>query len=187
MKKVIIAISLLLLIGCSSSMTNSYYYQLSSDFEKTAPLTLQTTKNILLIESVNVADYLDQTGIVYQTAPFEYIAANNNQWFTVLSNQLQQRAVQDLSVLLPQYLVTTKPTPLATMRVSLFIDSFHGSYTGDALIKGHWLITNKNGEVVSKHFDHTLRLNQDGYAELVKTLSKGWQEEEIDLVRTVKW
>lgn len=187
MKKVILAVSLLILAGCSSSASNNYYYQLSSDFAQTAILTPQVADKILFIQAVNVADYLDQTGIIYQTDAYKYVAANNNLWLTPLSNQLQQRLVQDLSVLLPQYFVTNQATAKPTMKVELFIDSFHGSYTGDALIKGRWLITNSQGQRTSKNFDYTLRLNQDGYPELVKILAKGWQEEEIDLVRTIKW
>lgn len=185
MKKFIIIPLLLLIVGCTSTVPDKRYYQLESDFSDTQVLQKRKINNTIFLE-VHVADYLDNRGIVYQTGDLQYTTANNNQWLTPLSNQIQQRLVQDLSVLLPNSLVTTQPTSQPKLTITLFIDSFNGSYTGDAIIKGRWIITNNRNEVVTKNFDYSLRLNNDGYFALVKTLSKGWQEEEIELARSFK-
>ncbi|RKS86928.1 hypothetical protein DES39_0134 [Orbus hercynius] len=186
MKKYVIIALLFLVAGCSSTMSNKVYYQLTSDFSVNN-LQPQTVDNVIVIDSVNVANYLDKTGIVYQTDAIEYSTANNNLWLTTLSNQIQQRVIIDLSALLPNYYVTAAPTQNPRATIKLFIDSFHGSYTGDALIKGKWVITYKDNQVITKNIDMKLRQSEDGYAALVKTLSKGWQNEELDLIRTVKF
>lgn len=187
MKKLIIISLLLALAGCSSDIPNKAYYQLGSDLNDSKELQTRKVNDIVYIEEINVANYLDQTGIIYQTNPNEYITANNNLWLTSLSNQIKQRLVQDLSVLLPNYLVTTQTPNKSKFSIKLFIDSFHGVYTGDAVIKGRWLITNSHNEVITKNFDQTLRLTDDGYLALVKALSIGWQNEEKDLVKSVKF
>lgn len=184
MKKLILISLLLLIVGCSSTVPDKTYYQLESDFGESSVPQPRKVTNVIFVQ-VNVANYLDKQGIVYQTGDLQYITATNNQWLTPLSNQVEQRLVQDLSVLLPNYLVTTQPVNRTAVTLTLFIDSFHGVYTGDAVIKGRWLIADSKNEVITKNFDYTLRLNDDGYLALAKVLSKGWQEEEIDLVRNV--
>jgi len=186
MKKSIITLLLLFIVGCSSSIPNKTYYQLDSDFSDSKVLQARKVNDAIVIEDIKVANYLDKNGIVYQTGELEYTTANNNLWLTSLSDQITQRLVQDLSILLPNYLVTTQPANHPKLTVKLFIDAFHGVYTGDAVIKGRWQMTNNKNEVITKNFDYTLRLGEDGYLALVKTLSKGWQEEEIDLVRSLK-
>ncbi|WP_392560840.1 ABC-type transport auxiliary lipoprotein family protein [Orbus sturtevantii] len=185
MKKLIIGSLLLLLIGCSSNSPNKVYYQLISDFNSSTD-TQQVVSKTIVIEPVSVASYLDTTGILYQSNPIEFSTANNNLWLTPLSNQIEQRVVQDLSALLPGYLVTTTPSSDPAVKIKLFIDGFHGCYTGDAIIKGYWMITDLDNKVTLKHFDFKIRLAEDGYPTLVKALSTGWQNEEIDLIRSTK-
>ncbi|WP_392552983.1 ABC-type transport auxiliary lipoprotein family protein [Orbus wheelerorum] len=187
MKKLIIASLLLMLMGCSSNIPNKAYYQLISDFNTSEKVQSQVVNKIIVIEPINLASYLDTTGIVYQTDLIEFSTASNNLWLTPLSDQIQQRVVQDLSALLPGYLVTTKLTSQPAVKVKLFIDAFQGSYTGDAVIKGYWMITDLNDQVTLKPFDFKVRLAKDGYPTLVKALSSGWQNEEIDFVRSTKF
>lgn len=186
MKKLLMISIVWLLVGCSSTMPERTYYQLSSDFA-VDNLQPQKVVNRLFVDAISVASYLDKTGIVYQTDALEYNTANNNLWLTTLSNQLQQRVVTDLSVLLPNYFVTSEPVNNPKVKIKLFIDAFHGSYTGEAVIKGRWVISYANDAMVTKNIDVRLRLSEDGYPALVQTLSKGWQEQEIELVRAIKW
>lgn len=187
MKKFIIASLLLLLMGCSSSVPNKVYYQLVSDFSVNQNLQSQAVNKIIVIEPINIASYLDTTSIIYQTDEIEFSTANNNLWLTSLSDQIQQRVFQDLSALLPGYLVTTQPTSQPSIKINLFIDAFYGSYTGDAVIKGHWVITHLNEQATLKTFDFRVRLEKDGYPTLVKALSTGFQNEELDLVKSTKF
>jgi len=187
MKKLIITSLLLLLVGCSSNVPNRAYYQLISDFDSSKNAQSQVVNKVIVVEPISLASYLDTTGIVYQTNQIEFSTANNNLWLTPLSNQIQQRVVQDLSALLPGYLVTTNQTTQPAIKVKLFIDGFNGSYTGDAIIKGHWMITDLKDKVTLKYFDFKIRLAESGYPTLVKALSTGWQNEEIDLIRSTRF
>lgn len=186
MKKLFILIMLFLVVGCASSLPNKTYYQLKSDFSDSHILHSHKVKDVILINNIQVANYLDKNGIVYQTDDMQYVTANNNLWLTPLSDQIKQRLVQDLAVLMPNYLLTTQPTNNPKATLTLYIDSFHGVYTGDAVIKGYWVITTVK-DVIIKHFDYRLRLTDDGYLAVVKALSQGWQEEEIDLVKSMQF
>lgn len=186
MKKLIIFSLMLMIYGCSTSLPDKAYYQLSSDFSDTNLLHPSKVTDVILIENIQIANYLDKTGIVYQTNDIEYSTANNNLWLTPLSDQIKQRLMHDLSILLPNYLITEQPIGHTKVTLKLYIDRFHGLYTGDAVIQGRWLISTSK-EVITKHFDYTMRLTEDGYPALVKMLSQGWQEEELDLIKKVKF
>ncbi|QIQ21865.1 ABC-type transport auxiliary lipoprotein family protein [Zophobihabitans entericus] len=185
MKKLIVTLCVLFVVSCSSSSPAKRYFQLTSDFSQTEQPASQAVKDFIWIESVNVAPYLNTLGIVYQTNDVEYVTANNNLWASSLSQQITARVVHDLSMLLPGRLVSDKPLSKPVTTLKVFIDSFHGHYAGDALIKGRWII-NHNDTMTVKNFNYVIRQSQDGYEDLVKTLSKGWQEEEVDLVKTTK-
>ena len=184
-KQIIILLSLLLMASCSS-LPEKHYYQLSSDFAGNQTTQSANRKNVIYLESVNVAAYLNKSGIVYQTGEVEYRTANHNLWLTPLQDQIEQRVLQDLSLLLPDYIVTNKLIAPRAFNVQLFIDAFHGYYQGEALIKGYWLIENEQHQFITKSFDYTQRQSEDGYQALVKELSKAWQEEIIDFAKSLK-
>lgn len=191
MKQWLMVIVALLMVGCSSSLPTKHYYQLASDFSGSAVTIANANKHLVVIDSIKLAGYLDKPGIVYQTNDVEYLTASNNLWASSLAQQLKNRTIHDLSVLLPGYLVVGDSLALPKGNrpktlIALSIDSFHGSYTGDGVIKGRWIITNPKGEVSVKNFDYVLRQSEDGYDALVRTLSKGWQEEIIYVARVIK-
>lgn len=181
------AMSSLLLVSCSSRVMEKNYFQLADDLHPSSAQTSRTTNQIMFIEPIEVASFLDKNGIVLQTDNIKYTTASNNLWVAPLSEQLEERVVQDLTQLLPNYLITSKPMLTPNVKVKLFIDGFYGSYTGNAVIKGRWVVTNSNGELHSKTFNRNIPLAGDGYDALVKALSKGWQDEERDFVNKMKF
>ncbi|MDF7667176.1 ABC-type transport auxiliary lipoprotein family protein [Orbaceae bacterium ESL0727] len=184
---IVFAIPLLILAGCSSRVADKSYYQLADTLNHTTTPSTQTTNRIMFIEPIEVASFLDKSGLVLQTESIKYIIAANNLWVAPLSQQLEERVVQDLTVLSPHYLITSQPIATPTIKVKLVIDGFHGSYTGDAIIKGRWIVTHNNGEISSKAFNRQVPLLGNGYDALVQALSKGWQDEEADFVHQMKF
>ncbi len=182
---IVVAISLSLLVGCSSNAPSKSYFQLASDLPEQTSHTMKKTQHFIWIETVDVANFLNKPGIVLQTDDIKYVTASNHLWASTLSQQLQDRVVQDLSVFLPDYLVSSKSLSTPTLTVKLFIDGFHGSYSGDALIKGRWVITDSHNNIETKPFERHVALMTNGYDALVKALSKGWQEEEQDFANSI--
>ncbi|MWN89261.1 hypothetical protein GQ597_00815 [Gilliamella sp. Pra-s65] len=177
---------LAILVGCSTSTPSKSYFQLTSNLPPLVSQKIKTTNRFIWIESVDVASFLSKPGIVLQTDNIKYETATQHLWASTLSQQLQERLSQDLTVLLPNYLVSSQSITAPTLTVKLFIDGFHGSYTGDAVIKGRWVITDCKNNIETKPFERYVPLESNGYSALVKALSKGWQDEELDFAGSIK-
>lgn len=181
------AILMMLLVGCSSSEVGKNYYQLANNLGDQSSQAMKTTKHFIWIESIDVASFLNRTGIVLQTENIKYVTASHNLWTSSLSQQLGDRLEQDLSIFLPNYLVSSKLITTPTLTIKLFIDGFHGSYTGDAIIKGRWVVTDSNNNIKTKTFDRKVPLTNNGYDALVKALSKAWLDEEQDFASSIQY
>ena len=105
---------------------------------------------------------------------------------SALSQQLAERLSQDLTQIMPNYLVSTNSITTPSLTVKLFIDGFHGNYNGDAIITGRWVMTDKSGKIVTKVIKRQIPLTTNGYDALVKALSQGWQDEELDFANSIK-
>lgn len=190
MKKLLVVFTLLLTVGCTSTGNDKRYYQLSSplssQLDKAETLKPRVTGDFIWLESVDVASHLNKTGIVYQTDAVKYITAANNLWVASLSDQLSSLIVNDLSILLPNRLVSNRALTTPTTTIKVFIDNFNGRYTGDAIIQGRWVIIYHNGEVITKNFSRKIALAESGYDALVDALARGWLEEESELIKSVK-
>lgn len=177
----------MILTGCSSSSPDKSYYQLASGLPSHNLQKIKTTNGFIWIESIDVASFLNKPGIVLQTEDIKYVTAKNNLWVSTLSQQLGDRLEQDLTVYLPNYLVSTKSITTPNLTVKLFIDGFHGSYTGDAIVKGRWVVKDSQDRIKTKSFERHVPLTNNGYDALVGALSKGWQEEELDFANSIKY
>lgn len=190
MKKYMILSLLLIMstvqIGCASKVTEKNYYQLSTDFDSTVLSESRKIEDFIWLESITVADHLNNNSIVYQQNEWQFTAANNNLWVSPLGQMLTDITVHDLSVLLPNRLIANQAITTPKTKIKLMIDSFHGRYSGDAIIEGRWIITDNKGKMTVRHFNYAIALKKDGYDALVGALSQGWQETLIDLVKNVK-
>ncbi|SCC04789.1 PqiC family protein [Gilliamella intestini] len=177
---------LAILVGCSANNPSKSYFQLTSNLQSSVSQKIKTNNRFIWIESIDVASFLNKPGIVLQTDNITYETATQNLWASTLSQQLQERLSQDLTILLPNYLVSSQSITTPKLTVKLFIDGFHGSYTGDAIIKGRWVIADSKNNIETKPFERHVPLESNGYSALVKALSKGWQDEELDFANSVK-
>lgn len=172
--------------GCSSDVPNKSYFQLTSNLANNGSTMTQSTHYFIWIESIEVADFLNKSGIVLQTDDIKYTTATNHLWVSALSQQLAERLSQDLTQIMPNYLVSTNSITTPSLTVKLFIDGFHGNYNGDAIITGRWVMTDKSGKIVTKVIKRQIPLTTNGYDALVKALSQGWQDEELDFANSIK-
>lgn len=186
MKKLIMLLFCFALIGCSARMMPKHYYRLTSSAQSAPTVTIQKKDEIIWVAPVSIAGYLDQEGLIYQTKPFEYVAANNHLWASPLAGQLQDSLVNNLASMLPHHLVSSSLTDNPKMVIKVFIDGFHGTYQNDIIIKGYWLIGLKNDKILRKNFNHRVAQHQDGYDALVEALSISWQSEINAMIKKVK-
>lgn len=119
---------------------------------------------------VDVAGYLDQAGVVVETAPTSVHAARQHLWAEPLRGQLQRALRHHLAA---------AGAP-AEGRLSVSVTRFQGTADGNARVSGQWHYrAEPSGQEESLerngHFDIARPLNQDGYPELVTRLNAAWQ------------
>ena len=170
-----IPVALALLLSACSSTPQKTYYQLPA-LGTPAQVSGSTTSRQLWLEHVSVADYLAQSGVVYQTNDVQYVIAQNNLWASPLDQQLQQTLVTNLSSALPGWVVSSQPMSSEQDVLNVTISGFHGRFDGKAIIRGEWMLKH-HGLLFKRPFNLELKLDEDGYDALVRTLAEGWQKE----------
>ncbi|OEE66392.1 hypothetical protein A1OO_11445 [Enterovibrio norvegicus FF-33] len=169
------ALALLMLTACSSTqnIAQNTYLLTSDSLGRT--YTFQNKVPILVIPNVAVSDILSGSGIVYQISNTETVAANNNRWAEGLSEQLTRLIISGLREKQTRYWpVGTSPisstSPVQTLWVKMA--QFNGSYTGDAMLAGEWMLFDDSGNILlSETFQISEPLKQEGYPALVDALS----------------
>lgn len=116
----------------------------------------------LWLEHVSVADYLAQSGVVYQTNDVQYVIAQNNLWASPLDQQLQQTLVTNLSSALPGWVVSSQPMSSDQDVLNVTVSGFHGRFDGKAIVRGEWVL-NRQGRLIKRPFSLELKQGEDGY------------------------
>lgn len=124
-----------LLIGCSSGIEKSYYQLPTTPSLVTKKSDLLTQKQ-LWVQTVQLSGILAANGITYQTSDVNYFNANNHLWASPLEQQLMQNLVNQLSIMLPNRLVSAQPLENRPDSLNVFLTAFHGRYDGKVIIQG---------------------------------------------------
>ncbi|MDR0805812.1 MAG: membrane integrity-associated transporter subunit PqiC [Enterobacteriaceae bacterium] len=178
-------IGALLLSACSRQAPLAYYQlpPVAAAQSHTADIKLNPARQ-LWIESVTVADFLSVPGIAYQTSAVQYTIANNNVWGSSLEQQLKQSLIDNLNGALNGWMVSTQPVGESSDALRVMVSGFHGRYDGYAVVSGYWLL--QRGEQVTRRpFNIELPLQKDGYDELVHVLAQAWQQEAVEIAKSV--
>ncbi|KFK93196.1 MULTISPECIES: membrane integrity-associated transporter subunit PqiC [unclassified Serratia (in: enterobacteria)] len=170
-----IPVALALLLSACSSTPSKTYYQLPA-LGEAAQISETSAARQLWVEHVDVADFLAQSGVVYQTNDVQYVIAQNNLWASPLDQQLQQTLVTNLSSALPGWVVSSQPMSSEQDVLNVTISGFHGRHDGKAIIRGEWVL-NHQGQLIKRPFSLELKQGEDGYDALIRTLAQGWLQE----------
>ncbi|WP_123590912.1 PqiC family protein [Salinisphaera orenii] len=133
----------------------------------------------IVVEPVDVAPFLDASGIVYQTAAHRVVLANDNRWASPLSAQLTDGLYAGLATELDGVFVQRagRGEPDAALHLGTRVDEFMGHYDGSAHIAGQWTLTDAAGrQLAQARFERRIPLSEDGYEALVASLSRGWRQ-----------
>lgn len=172
-------VALLLMTGCAAQVEPPRQYLLDYPALGSGALVAADEAPALLIDRVRVADFLDVSGIVFQTADNEIAAAGQHRWGEPLERQLRRSLYAMLASRLGEVAVFEQP-PLPegrTLRLSISLDAFQGHYDGNAVIAGTWQLTGGEGKLLARRrFRAEPPLPADGYSALVRALSNGWRE-----------
>ncbi len=174
---------LMTLTACSNTNQKTYYQLPVSTVTGSEKRNIAENKQIYLVD-INVADFLNGLGIVYQVNDVQYIMANNNLWASSLHAQLQRELINSLNNQLSNWLIISQMLNHNMHQLMVNVYGFHGRYDGKAIIQGEWIFT-YNNHVIKRQFDIELPQTEDGYDALVRTLAKGWQQLSIDIANVI--
>jgi uncharacterized lipoprotein YmbA len=116
--------------------------------------------------NVVIASYIDQPGLVVETADGEIRAAQRHQWAEPIYDAIYNQLSVEISRawgedLLPRELVH------APVVLDIRVDQLHGTNGGTARLVAHWWLR-RDGALVSAHqFAEEQALATDGYSALV--------------------
>ncbi|OEE58735.1 PqiC family protein [Vibrio splendidus] len=141
------------LLGCAAPTDGTNTYLLP---ESTLDKPIFKVKT-----SVDLPDYLDTIGIAYRKSENELVSARKHVWAENLEGLLEER-------------VNTSDTSGEPEReLTITFEQFNGSYTGNAEVKGTWVLSEQGSELARADFESKVPLKEAGYEALVEALGEG--------------
>lgn len=132
--------------------------------------SVSTTTHTLLLNRIQLADYLDTDRIVIQLDDITMRPARDHLWVDNLSQELRRGLRTRLASRLGHVTVIDPQPGLAAASNSLniTIDQFHGHMQGYAVLSGQW--QSVGSSLPPQSFRFTTPLAEDGYPALVRAL-----------------
>jgi uncharacterized lipoprotein YmbA len=158
------AMLVVLLTGCASQAIEPSYYLLRSKQDLSSS-TLSTSTHFSL-GAVEIAPYLDQPGLVLETADGQMRPASQNLWAEPIFDGVRNFLATEIAQAYGQELLPTKLAPNTTA-VNIRIDQLHGTRDGKAQIVAYWWLVRANEVIVLNRFAQSRNLDSSGYSALV--------------------
>ena len=169
-------LSVVLLVGCAGSSAPPTQYLLRAEPAERSSRVQAPVR--VGLGRVDVAPYLDQSGIVVETAAGQVQAAREHQWAEPLDAGLRSYLRAEISVALG-YDVSGSPADLVQWdyTVDVYVDRLHGTMAGKAVLDASYRVTPRAGseDAAAYRFSRSAPLPREGYPGLV--------DAEADLVR----
>jgi len=185
-----------LVIGCSSKPTpETQYFVLNPDTQATSTAITKSlendSKNIVVIKSIKLAEFLDQPGIVLQTDAHQIEVAHYHRWGEPLTRGLHRYVLETLTTQLPQHSLLSSnefSSDLIHQKLDITVNQFHGTTDGSALLSGHWMLQQSDSKtsIVHEPFSYQASLTDSGYPELVNQLANLLEDLCDDIASSIK-
>ncbi len=154
----------MLLTGCASQAIEPSYYLLRSNQDLSSS-TLSTSKNFSL-GTVEIAPYLDQPGLVMETADGQMRPANQNLWAEPLFDGVRNFLATEIAQAHGQELLPGKLTRNTTV-LNIRIDQLHGMLDGKVRIVAYWWLVRGDEVIALNRFSQSQALTTSGYSAMV--------------------
>lgn len=136
------------------------------------PASANTSKPILVLNRIDLADYLDTDRIVIQLDDITMRPARDHLWVDNLAQELRRGLRTRLSSRLDHVIVVDPQSGLAapsnSSTLNITIDQFHGHMQGYAILSGQW--QSPGSSLPPQSFSFTTPLAEDGYPALIRAL-----------------
>ncbi len=170
-----VLLSLAGLVACSSEPVVINYYALVPPVPASDEVVQRSDKPALVIERVDLAEYLQQPGMVIQSGDNQLLVSRNNMWAESLELALPKALVRELqrqSDDFSFYLKNVDWIARTDYRLRLRIDSLQATDEGEVVTAGRYqLIAEHDPEShVFADFNFQRDLHQDGHAHAVEQI-----------------
>lgn len=163
MKRSIALVLALTLGACATPPMEPNYYLLRSDATITSG-ALEPSREFALGQ-ISIAPYIDQPGLLLETAPGEVRAARYHLWAEPVRDGIETFLRQEISRRTGENLLPGNRDPGRTT-INVRIDQMHGTLDGQARLVAYWWLSS-GGVMTSAHrFAESLPLDTPGYAAL---------------------
>ncbi|SFH44106.1 PqiC family protein [Modicisalibacter xianhensis] len=153
----------------------------------TADVTEPSPQRTLIIDGVQVANYLSGQGIVLQRNDVLLHQASSHLWAEDLGRQLHRGLRQRLAERLPDTRVLNGGNASDAWHLRVEVDEFQGRYDGMAVAGGRWQLRDADGDILAiEPFSASVPLDSDGYPALVRALGKSWDEVALDMAQRIR-
>ena len=173
--RVALALSLTaLLSACSSNAPALNYYTLGGS-ETVRVASVDAALPALVLESLTLAEYLEQSGLVLQHGPHQLQVSRNHLWAENLDVAVPEVLLSSLQAASTEYRYFLRGrdfVPAANYSLRLHLDAFHATDAGDVVASGRYQVIDVEGsrEIINRQFNFSEELQRDGYAQVVSQL-----------------
>jgi len=162
--KVASLLLVVLLAGCASQTIEPRYYLLRSNVDLTSG-ELQPSKDFSM-GNVVIASYMDQRGLVIETAEGDIRGARYNLWAEPLYEGVRSFLYVAIAQAKGEDLLPTNVTK-NTIAIDIRIDQMHGSSDGTAHLLAYWWLRRGSEVIGAYRFAESQAQSADGYSALV--------------------
>jgi uncharacterized lipoprotein YmbA len=156
---------MIFLAGCASEAVEPSYYLLRSNQD--APSGKLTPSRDYSLGTVEIAPYLDQPGLVMETADAQMHPANTNLWAEPIYDGVRNYLSAEIAQATGYELLPEKLNKTATV-VNIRIDQLHGTLDGTAHIVAYWWLVRDDKLVTLNRYADSRKLQASGYGALVE-------------------
>jgi uncharacterized lipoprotein YmbA len=159
-------VPVLLVLACGGSVTPNTLYLLRAEAPGST-VWVEGPPRVGLGRVV-IAPYLDQSGVVLETAPREVTPARDHQWAEPLDEALELFLRDEISNALGEQVgVDPADRDRWVHTVNVFVQSFHGTLEGTAVLDAFYRIESRAGKIETRRFARSQPLAREGYGGLV--------------------
>jgi uncharacterized lipoprotein YmbA len=164
------------LVGCSAPEISINYYSLNTINEPPKSLiTNQNNQNVrsltqksIIIQQVEMADFLKTGGIVMQIGAHQLQLSNNHLW----ADKLPRAISVNLARQLPIHSTKTSTQPII---VDMFFEQFTIAENNQTVVSGFYTVKDQ-GKSTQEYFDIRQPLTQDGYNHAVESFQSALKQ-----------
>jgi uncharacterized lipoprotein YmbA len=163
------------LAGCSSEPVIVHYYALVPPVSPADEVVLRDDKPALVIERVELAEYLQKSGMIVQSGGNQLQVSKNNLWAESLELAVPKALLRELqrqSDDYSYYLKNLDWIDRADYRLRLRIDSLQATDQGEVVAAGRYQLISEHGSNPHMFADFNFHrdLDQDGYEHAVEQI-----------------